>query len=352
MLSQATEIWKLEKDNERHPLLLVGLLAVAPSLGAAPTEIVTGVACAGALVLCRRQLGPSLAPMLALTLAFALAARGSLAGLPREILAMPWSLAPLLLVPALASTRSTLAERAGLAVAAAIALSAVGQRLLDLPPVGLTGHHLSLGYGLLPPLAVALDRRRTGLTLALLAGVIASGGQGPLLSAAIVLLGARLFSPGLALALGAATALALIGLGSAMGQEELHTRAMLWRSGAELALQHPFGTGGDVRPLMTLVQARLDPDFHFPLHAHDGYLQLALRAGFGGLLALAWLLSRLWSAADRAGRAALGGLLVGALTQDLFGDLLVARSMAFWLAWSALAAEPSARADVRTPQPE
>ena len=86
-----------------------------------------------------------------------------------------------------------------------------------------------------------------------------------------------------------------------------------------------------------MVQQALQPGFHFPLHAHDSALQLGALVGLGGWVALAWLCWEAWQRTDRAGRTLLAALAVGALTQDVLGDLEVARAAAAWVAWGVVA---------------
>lgn len=327
------------------PRILPALLLVGLGLGTFGTELTTGLALAGAILGGeRRRMGRLGGPVLLLAACFLLAAPLGGPGAWREVLGRAWPLAPLLALPALARQREADVERLGLLAALLPALWGLGQALLaDTPGRGPFSHHLTLGYALIPPLAVAAHRRRWALAAALALGVASTGGSGPLLAAAVALAGALLVPPGAALAGGLALALGAIGLGASRGLPALHERAVLWTTGGTLALQHPTGTGtGAFRAAAATAQARIEPAFHFPLHAHDSALQLAALVGLGGWLALAWLAWSLWARADRAGRATLAALAVGGLTQDLLGDLEVARAAAVWLAWSTLAEGPVA----------
>ncbi|MCK6505833.1 O-antigen ligase family protein [Myxococcota bacterium] len=327
------------------PRLLPASVMVGLGLGTFGTELTTGLALAGALLWGDRRRGASLAgPVLLLAACFLLAAPLGGPDAWREVLGRAWPLAPLLALPALATDRDPAVERLGLLAALLPALWGLGQALVfDTPGRGPFSHHLTLGYALVPPLAVAAHRRRGVLATLLAAGVASTGGSGPLLAAGVALAGALLLPPAGALVGGTLLALGAIGLGARADLPALHERAVLWATGGSLALQHPVGTGtGAFRAAAAHAQQAIEPGFHFPLHAHDSALQLAALVGLGGWLALAWLAWSLWSRADRAGRATLAALAVGGLTQDLLGDMEVARAAAAWLAWSTLAGRPLA----------
>ncbi len=341
-------------------LLFCGLVA-----GTFATELTTGLAVALALLVGdRARMKAPAAALCVLGAALLLAAPqnvaagGELAAL-REVPGRLWPLAPLLVVPALAAAPAARVERIGLSAAALVGLVAVGQRVITGADTvaGPFSHHLTLGYALVVPLVVALSRRRWALAIGCGAGVVAAGGAGPVLAAAVGALGALLVAPSWALVAGVGATLG--GIAALAGDAELHQRVVLWDSGAWLALDRPAGAGlASFRPSLALAQDALEPGFHFPLHAHDSSLQLAVLAGLGSWIALAWLWLWLWRRSGRAGRAALAALAVGSLTQDVLGDLEVARSLSAWLAWSALVSEASALpgpaepdADRRVPLP-
>lgn len=334
--------------------LLLSLVFLALPLGTAPLEIASGLALAGALLLARAEMGvtPLLMPSLAVGLSWVFSALGRGPEQMVEALGRTWPLALGLAVPALVAKArargdagiSGLATRLGLGAAAAVGGLAVAQVVASgLPPwvssaTGLFSHHLTLGYALLPALAVALHQRRWLAGAGIAAGVLCSGGSGPLLSL-VVAISALILGPGRALLGGTAAALAVIVV--LRDDPALHERAVLWSTGAALAAEQPLGTGPlGFREPAARVQEALEPGFYFPLHAHDAALQVASLAGFGALLAWVWLGTTLWQQTDRAGRAALAALLVGGLTQDTFGDLEVVRAL---LAWAMLSGNPPAR---------
>lgn len=334
---------------------LLVVLALALVLGTAPLEIATGLVAALALAaMVRRETRPDAdfwPPLLLLALLLLLSAAGqSAAPLPalRAALEPPWALALLVLLPALpadAEARER-AARWGLCGAALVGVGALAHALLqgqlpwESPERGLYSHHLTLGYALLPPFAAALDRRRWGEALGIAAGVVAAGSSGPALAMAVIGVG-LLVGPVVALVGGALIA---VGLVAALAADpELHERALLWTSGAQLALGRPMGTSvAGFREAVAPVQDALSPSFYFPLHAHDAALQAAAVAGLGAWVLWGWLGLLLWRRGGRAGRLALAALLVGGLTQDTLGDLEVVRALCFW---ALLSLPPQGTAD-------
>lgn len=332
----------------------LGLLLVGLGLGTFGMELTTGLALVVAVLVGeRRRLGVFAGPLLVLATAYLLAAPLGGPGAWREVLGRVWPLAPLLAVPALTGDQDERLERLGLAAACIPAVWGVVERLLGEPGAGPFSHHLTLGYALCVPLAFAARRGRWLVAAILVAGVASTGGTGPLLSVAVVLAAVYLVPPTLALAGGVALTLAALVLGQQLGRADVHERAVLWTSGAWLAVDRAVGTGtGHARDAASVVQGIVEPGFHFPLHAHDSALQLASVVGMGGWIALVWLSLELWRRADRAGRAVLAALVVGSLTQDLLGDLEVARTAAVWLGWSTLAAGPATSAGSGEPNPQ
>lgn len=324
---------------------VVGVLAllVALPLGSAPIEIATGIVAALALWrLARRrasidtELGSPLALVALLWLVAALARPPVGVEEIRAALSFPWALVLVLALPALALEPAARerALRLGLWSAAVVGAGALAFGLArgawpwEAPSRGLFSHHLTLGYALLPPLAAALARRAWMPALGVALGVVAAGSSGPAL-ALVVLIAGLLSRPIWALLGGSAAAVGLTALLSE--QPALAERAVLWTSGALLALRAPLGVGpGGYREAVVPVQDALSPGFYFPNHAHDAALQVGAVAGFGAWIALAWLLVALWRRSDRAGRAALAALLVGGLTQDTLGDLEVVRALVAW----------------------
>lgn len=331
------------------------LLLLALPLGTAPGEIAAGLVTAAAVIQLARgqaRLDPALAwPVALIAVSWLASALGREPSAPAlvEALGRCWPLSLALLLPALplGPEDRERVTRIGLWAAAAVGALAVAQVLRagvppwEQPAAGLFSHHLTLGYGLLPALAVALVARAWAPAALLALGVAATGSSGPALSVAVLAAG-LLLGPGRALVGGALTALALVGLLRA--DPAMLERAVLWTSGATLALANPLGVGPTgFREAAAPVQAQLAPDFYFPLHAHDAPLQLAALAGFGAWVAWGWLALALWRAADTSGRLALAAVLVGGLTQDTLGDLEVIRALSAWvlLRGSARGTEPA-----------
>lgn len=311
-------------------VLLVLLMLVLP-LGTSALEIGTGLALAGALVVLARQpqrwtqrsLSAVVIPALMIGAALQAAAPGMMA------LGKLWPLALVLAVPLLADEDlREQAIRAGLFSAAAVG---VGSLLLagGWPARGPFSHHLTLGYALIPPLALALHRRAWLASAAIAAGVLASASSGPLLSAALVV-ATLWWAPSTMLAAGLVISLVLIS--ALVHQPALVERAVLWTSGAAVATEGILGVGPEaVRSAAAAAQERISPGFYFPLHAHDAALQAASMAGIGVWAGWAWLLWSLWQRSGSGGRAALVGIVVGGLTQDTLGDLEVVRALCAWV---------------------
>jgi hypothetical protein len=169
---------------------------------------------------------------------------------------------------------------------------------------------------------------RRGAVILLAGGIVASGGQGPLLALVLVLL-VHWMRPVVALAIG--VALNLIGvvvLPSALVEQ----RAVLWTSGADVLSLPGVGVGlSDFRTALATAEQSVQPGFYFPLHAHDSLLQIGLTIGLGAWIAWAALLLSMWERTDRAGRAAIAAVVVGGLTQDTLGDLEVIRALTAWV---------------------
>lgn len=260
----------------------------------------------------------------------------------REGLGHAWLLAPLVMVPALVHERAPV-ERIGLLAAAGAAAWAIAQRATGLVGTAGLSHHLSLAYALLPALGVALATRRWAHAAVLAGGIVATGSEGALVSLVVTVIATQIRRPTLALALGAAATPLLLGVADA---EELRQRAILWTGGLTVASTGAVGPGGYAVASAPVYDA-LVPGFWFPNHAHDSGIQLLAVLGPVGLVAtlgLALLGLRHGALGPAAG---LAGVLVGALTQDVLGDLEVARAAWAWLALyggGALLA-PATRAD-------
>lgn len=247
----------------------------------------------------------------------------------REGLGHAWLLAPLVVVPALADPRHRgIIERFGLAAAAIAALWAMGQRATGGAGSAGLSHHLSLAYALLPALGVALVTRRWAHAVVLALGVVATGSDGARVALAVTVLATQIRRPGIALVVGVGVTLALLG---SAAPEELRQRAVLWTGGLTVAAAGAVGPGGYAVASAPVYDV-LAPGFWFPNHAHDSAIQLLAVLGPAGLVAtlgLALLGLRHGALGPAAG---LAGVLVGALTQDVLGDLEVARSVWGWLA--------------------
>jgi len=343
-------------------LLLFVLLPLGPFL----VEIGTEVALAAGLVAAvgaRRLRAPLGAPLLVLAAAGGVASIGRPPAHALEAARQVWGLALLFVLPLLWSAGPVWrrrAERAGLAAAGVVAAWGVGEAAWMLlaglhdPAVGGArgpfSHHLTLGYALLPPLARALHRRWWPVAALLAAGALSSLGLGPALSVAVVLAGAAV-GPGRALVGGAvAVAGGIAALGWLAPDGELLQRAVLWTSGADVAVAHPAGVGpAGFRAAAALAQDRILSGFHFPLHAHDSALQAAATWGVGGWVALGLIAVRLWSVVGRSGRIAVAGIAVGACTQDILGDLEVVRALCAWALLDPLTFRSTTASDEQDP---
>jgi len=200
---------------------------------------------------------------------------------------------------------------------------------------GTFSHHLTLGYALVPPFAIVMHQElglgawwRRGAVILLAGGIVASGGQGPLLALVLVLL-AHWMRPVAALAIGVvANLIGVVVLPSALVEQ----RAVLWTSGADVLALPGVGVGqSDFRTALATAEQSVQPGFYFPLHAHDSLLQIGLTIGLGAWIAWAALLLLMWERTGRAGRVAIAAVVVGGLTQDTLGDLEVIRALTAWV---------------------
>ena len=329
--------------------VLIGIFAALP-LATSVHELAMGVGLAIALVTPHRGrmlTAPWGRAVLAVAAVWVLLVPAS--GDVREGLGHAWLLAPLLAVPALLALLPE-ADRAaaiarvtsvGLAAACLAAAWAVGQRAFGLVGTAGLSHHLSLAYALLPPLGVAVATRRRGIAVLLAAGVFATGSAGALVALAVTTIGAWARRPSLAAAVGLPLTVAL--LATAANGEELRQRAVLWTGGLAVAEAGATGPGG-YRAASALAYDRLVDGFWFPNHAHDSGIQLLAVLGPAGLVATALLCVVLLGRAHVGAAAGLAGVLVGGLTQDVLGDLEVARAVWAWCALfgaTALASPPA-----------
>jgi|GEM_PF-2776644 len=306
--------------------VLVALLLLALPLSTAALEIATALALIAALATPSRRARlahPLLLPAVALALVWVAAI--PLSGDVREGFGQVWVLAPLLAVPALRPDPRVVAL--GVGAAGVAAAWAVGQALGGHPGTGGFSHHLSLAYALLPPLGVAVARGWAVPAVLLVAGVLATRSVGVLPALAATLYAARAGRPAVAAVVGAAVTVLLLPLAP---PTELAERAVLWTGGLTL-LDAPVGPGA-YAGASALAYDALQPGFWFPNHAHDSAVQLLAVVGPAGLAAMAWLVARALRVGGRGAAAGLAGVLVGVLTQDVFGDLEVSRACWTWLA--------------------
>lgn len=324
--------------------VLVGLLLLALPLSTAGLEIATGLCLAAALLLpeARARLDhPLLLPALAVALVWVAAIPTS--GDVREGFGHAWVLAPLLAVPALRPDPRVAAV--GVGAAGLAAAWALGQAVQGAQGTAGFSHHLSLAYALLPPLGVAIARGWRLPAALLVLGVLATRSVGALPALGATLLAAQVGRPAVAAGLGAALTVALLPLAA---PDEVAQRAVLWTGGLSL-LDAPVGPGG-YPAASALAYDAIQPGFWFPNHAHDSAVQLLAVLGPAGLVAMAWLVARALRHGDRGAAAGLAGVLVGVVTQDVFGDLEVARATWTWLALG-LALPAAVSAPAREPAP-
>jgi hypothetical protein len=310
--------------------LVAGLLFLALPLSTAAQEIAMAAALLLALALpTRGALGDAPWARPAVATALVWLGMASANGNLHEGAGHAWLLAPLLALPALAPDRATV-TRVGLGAAAIAAGWAVVQRALgEVGHAGLS-HHLSLAYALLPPLGVAVAERRLRIAVLLALGVLSTGSEGATVALAVTVAAAYGRRPAIALAIGA---IATIGLLYAVDPEDLRQRAILWTGGLDVAAAGAVGPGG-YAAASAPVYDRLSPGFYFPNHAHDSAVQALAVLGPMGLLVQVWLCVVALRRGAVGPAAGLAGVLVGSLSQDVFGDLEVARAAWAWLALS------------------
>lgn len=315
------------------PLIMVGLV-----LGTAVMELVCGVAALVAIQQWRRPPNELAAPWLAIS---ALAVMASIGGDVFAGVQVGWMLVLVVILPVLSAHREAALHWGGMAAGTAgviACLWAVG--MADWPAKGPYSHHLTLGYALLPALAVMLHTRRWLCALGIAMGVASTLSLGPALGMLVVTVGV-LWPAGWALLAGVGASLGIIWC--LQGEPIVQERAVLWGAGIMVWLEHPLGVGpGGSRAALEAAQHDLSFGFHFPTHAHDSVIQIGVELGWPGVAAWGWLLMVLWRRTSQAGRAGLAAVLVGGLTQDTLGDLEVVRAMCAW----SIMAEPNAAASV------
>lgn len=259
----------------------------------------------------------------------------------REGLGHAWLLAPLLAIPL---ARITVVERElliklGLAAASIAAITAVSQWAAGRVATGAFGHHLTLAYALVPPFAAAVVFRRWGVAALLAAGSLASGSDAVPISLMVAGFAGAPFAarfrraPEVSLAAG--VVVTCVGMALFANKDELRQRAVLWTGGLSIS---PGSAGSGGYGITTeAAYDRLSPGFYFPNHAHDSAIQLYATVGPAGCVAIAVLLATIFQVGGRAAAAGLAGVLVGGLTQDVLGDLEVARAVWVWTALCGVA---------------
>lgn len=272
-----------------------------------------------------------------------------LAGLPhgdwREGLGHAWLLAPLLAIPL---ARITVPEREllvklGLAAASLAAAVALAQWATGRVVTGPFGHHLTLAYALIPPLATAVARRSWAIAVLLTAGSVASGSDAVPISLVVTIVAAAPFTvrlrraPEISLAMGVATT--CLALSFFANADELRQRAVLWTGG--LSIRPGSAGSGGYGTATEVAYDQLSSGFYFPNHAHDSAIQLYATLGPAGCVAIAVVLATIFQFGHRAAAAGLAGVLVGGLTQDVLGDLEVARAVWVWTALLAMSPSPA-----------
>lgn len=276
-------------------------------------------------------------PAVACAVAWVVGAAAS--GDVREGLGHAWLLAPLLVVPALAPGARGRFVEVGLWAAAAAGAWGVAQAARGADGTANFSHHLTLAYALLPPLGVAVARGAWGPAAAMVAGVLSTRSEGAVVALAVTLIAARSGRPLLSLGGGVVATIALLAF--AADAEELRQRALLWTGGLAVGNAGPVGPGAYAAASAPAYDA-LSPGFWFPNHAHDSAVQLYAVLGPGALAMHAWLCVRALRHGEVGAAAGLAGVLVGALTQDVLGDLEVARAAWIWVGMGMGAASPSA----------
>lgn len=248
----------------------------------------------------------------------------------REGLGHAWLLSPLFAVSALRGSDTDTVERWGVGAACVAAAWALGQRALGQVGTGPMSHHLSLAYALLPPLGVAISRRWWAPGLVLTAGVLSTGSEGAVVAVGVTLAASLLPTRATLPAAGVGIVATLAALPFA-DRSELAQRAVLWTGGLRVAREGPVGPGAYPEASASVYE-QLSPGFWFPNHAHDANIQALAVLGPAGLVATLALVVVACTRGARGAAAGIAGVAVGALTQDVFGDLEVARACWAWLA--------------------
>ncbi len=302
--------------------LALGALLLSLSFGATVHEVAAIGGAVTALVLLARGVRPDLGPLAGPAvlvavgwMVMALAPEGSSSTSARRV----WTLAPVVLVPVLLAASGPL-PWARILVFAALPAALVG---------GVQDHHLTWAYcGAI----LAAAAWGTGLWWAALifAGSVLStgalgGGVALVVALAVCEADRRAGARASLLALGAGVACTLAALWVLPWERALVDRVILWTGGARLLADGGVAPGA-WRSAVDGHHMALEPSFFFPHHAHDAFIQAAAEAGPGAWVALAWAGWIVWTQGESWLRGALAALVVGAMTQDVVGDVEVLRT--------------------------
>ena len=233
-----------------------------------------------------------------------------------------WLFAPLIFLPPLLKALTAEEKHKMLLGASAsmglLALVGCYQALQGAAAHGWYAHHLSFGYMLLIPFAYCIHKRHWLVAVILGSGILATQAQGPMYSMLAVVLSLRFSSKQVLIG----GSVGILGIFFFLSDAPyFQERLAIWGSALDLLQAYPMGTGvSQFRELYAVAQARFDPPFYFPHHAHDSLIQQAL--WFGVPIWLAWgVLLRSWWSWSIWGRAMLVAILLGSLTEDTFGDM-------------------------------
>jgi len=331
----------------------IGVLLVSIPLGTTISELACGFACfvAAIVLLTDRQavVGALVGPWILIALgwlAMSLAHGTSITGSLGRI----WASCPILIVPIVLSRAKPMPWlNIALLSAVPVAILTLVQAGMhwfgpaeSFPPApsGLYSHHLTFVYAFIPIACACMAERKWSAAVLLTTAIVACGALGGIAGMAVAWFTWAAFTMMtkskatlMSLGVGLVASLGTLGL---LGQSDLYQRTVLWTGGAVVATSGG-APAGHWRERIDSVHQQLDPNFFFPHHAHDTFLQLASEAGFASWMALLWGLFIIWKQGRPWVIAIIAGCVFGALSQDLFGDLEVARSCSTWLAIGLLA---------------
>jgi hypothetical protein len=201
-------------------------------------------------------------------------------------------------------------------------------------PSGLFSHHLTMVYALFPIACVLWGMRYRLHATIIGMSLCLTGALGFL----IALLSA-FFYLNLTQARSTGRKLIVCGLGMIAGlvplallePASLYQRAVLWTAGLRIVSRGGI-PAEQWRETVDPVHHIIDPGFFFPHHSHDSAIQLLAETGPISWVAIGWALYLCFQVRVPWFKAMVFGLCVASFTQDLIGDLEVARSITTWLA--------------------